>query len=113
MTTVFFTLQSARLVASRAHRRLIGEPGGIRGALTVPSVAVVLSGVTRDGAGAPLPACTVDVFLWPDKILYGSVTSDGVGAYRIIVGPGQTFRSVSYNANDTLTGCSAGNLAGV
>lgn len=77
------------------------------------AVGYVLRGVTRDGAGAPLPTCTVDVFSWPSKVVHASVVSDGAGAYSVNVAPGRTYRSVSYNANDTLAGSSAGNLVGV
>ena len=105
---VLFKLQAARLSATRG----LGQPGALRGLFAPPPVAYALSGVTRDGSGAPLAACTVDLFSWPAKTLYGSVTSDGAGAYRFSVGLGQSYRSVSYNANDTLAGSSAGNLVG-
>ena len=113
MATVFFKLKSARLIASRSPGRLNGQPGGLRGAVSPDApLAFTLRGVTRDSAGAPLGACTVDVFSWPEKTLYGTVTSDGAGAYSLSVAPGKTYRAISYNAADTLTGSSAGTLTG-
>ena len=113
MTTVFFKLKSARLIASRDAGRQNGQPGGLRGGVT-PDAALsfTLRGVTRDSAGAPLGSCTVDVFSWPEKTLYGTVVSDGAGAYSLSVSPGKTYRAVSYNAADTLAGSTAGTLTG-
>ena len=112
MSFVLFRTGSAKLKASRAQGRLNGQPAVLRGLVAPEVVSYLISGVTRDSAGAPLGNCTVDLFSWPAKTLYGSVVSSGSGVYVLSVGPGQLFRAVSYNANDTIAGSTAGTLSG-
>ena len=113
MAVVMFELRNAKLMSTRLQRNLNGQPAVLRGIVAPEVVSYSLQGVTRDNAGAPLASCTVDLFSWPAKTLYASAVSDASGIYRVNVGPGVLFRAISYNANDTVTGSSAGNLSGV
>ena len=41
----------------------------------------MISGVTRDGTGAPIPSCVVKLFRTSDDTLVATTSSDGLGAY--------------------------------
>lgn len=58
----------------------------------------MLSGVTRDGAGAPIAGCTVDLFRTSTDERVGSAISDGAGAFSIFAAGAGPFYLVAYKA---------------
>ena len=62
----------------------------------------IISGTTRDGAGAPLGECAVRLFDATTHVLAQSTTSDGNGAYSFTVTDSTTTHYiVAYKAGAT------------
>lgn len=78
------------------------NPVGI-GARFVPysrQVQYVLSGITKDSAGAVLPNCTVDAFEKNTNQHRGTTVSDSLGNYAVHVSGngGEQFKTLAYLA---------------
>lgn len=59
---------------------------------------MILTGVSRDGAGSPLGNCRVMIFKTPDNSFVGETTSDGSGNWSYYVGVSGPFFLVEYKA---------------
>ena len=90
----------------RLHQRPV-RPGSARGRspwaapwtvtnLKATQIPVAITGVTRDGTGAALGSCVVDLFYTSNDTLRAQTTSDGSGNYSFIVGPGAKHYMVAY-----------------
>jgi hypothetical protein len=61
--------------------------------------SLVISGVTKDSAGAVLGSCAVDLFTTADDVIQGRTVSDAsTGAYSFSAGGGRTYYIVAYKA---------------
>lgn len=75
---------------------------------------LVIAGVTRDSAGAPLGNCSIDLFRTSNDALACSVQSDGSGNYvSNPVGLGEKFYAVAYKpGSPDVAGTSVNTLTG-
>ena len=58
----------------------------------------LVTGITRDSAGAVLTGCVVDLFLTGGDVLLASITSDGAGAFSFHNPGSGPFYIVAYKA---------------
>lgn len=78
-------------------RRGVGP--SFQGMIPLPAKYYVIAGITKDSAGAALPACTVDLFRTADDSKADSVVSDGSGAFEFRApAPAQNYYLVAYLA---------------
>jgi hypothetical protein len=77
------------------------EQGPLRSPAFSADPGVFIRGVTRDGTGAALASCVVQLFRTVDDLIMGEVTSDGSGNYAIRAGVGGPFYLVAYKAGGT------------
>ena len=92
------------MTLQRLHQRPV-RPGSARGRgpfsartyfANASEAPVAITGVTRDGTGAALGNCVVDLFYTSNDTLRAQTTSDGSGNYRFAVGPGAKHYMVAY-----------------
>lgn len=72
--------------------------------LPIPPIKHVISGITKDSAGAALPACDVNLFTSSDDAFRDSVTSGADGSYTFTGGtisPSKDHYAVAYKAGAT------------
>jgi hypothetical protein len=85
----------------RLMRRTIGhdDPLFLAGMTPKTPTRLFISGVTKDGTGAILPGCSVDLLRTVDDLLMERTTSDGSGNYSFVtVGVGEQYYVVAYLA---------------
>ena len=72
-----------------------------------------ITGMTKDSAGIPLAACTVNLFDATTNALLQTMVSDGSGNYSFQVQPGVTYYLVAYKAGSPdVAGTSVNTLMG-
>lgn len=85
----------------RAVRKGRGPPLLGRVPLPVPP-ELNITGITRDGADAPLGNCEVELYTRSTDQTFGTyvarTVSDGGGTFSFRVGPGQVYQHIAYKA---------------
>lgn len=100
----------------RATRK--GRGPSMRGLTPLPAPPpLIISGITRDSAGAALGGCTVELYRRNQDQTLGlfveSTTSDGAGNFSFAVGPGLQYQHIAYKVGaPDVAGVSVRDLAG-
>lgn len=76
-------------------------------------INMIMSGVSRDAAGATLGSCQVLIFRTEDKTLVAETTSDASGNWSVLIMKGGPFFLVEYKAGTPVFGTSANTLTPV
>ncbi len=97
--------------------RRLGIPGFMYGKVPPATGSkLIISGISRDSAGAVLVSATVKLFRTDTDAFVESTVSDAVtGAFTFnVVGPGQYYYEVAYKTGSPdITGASVNTLQGV
>ena len=75
---------------------------------------IVISGITKDSAGAALGGCSVHLFRTADDVEVQEDISNGGGTYSFTVGLGQSYYVVAYKAGaPDVAGTTVNTLVGI
>lgn len=86
----------------------------MRGMMPLPTAGWTISGVTKDGTGAALAACDVELFETVTDAKRGATISDGAGAYSFAANAYDRYYAVAYKAGSPdVAGVTVNTLTGV
>lgn len=94
----------------------LGVPPLMGATSPLPAVKLIISGITKNSAGAALGSCTVELFQTATDLPLEKLVSDAsTGAYAFSsVGLGQTYYIVAYKAGSPdVAGTTVNTLVGV